>query len=492
MRLTRTVKIQLGIFVVIAVVAGSLMAFSYIQLPALFGIGRYTVTVQLPRAAGLYANGNVTYRGTTVGRVTDVRLTDTSVDATLSLNSDVAIPADLDARVASVSGIGEQYVALLPRSGAGPKLRNGDVIAADRTSVPPDISALLDAANRAVQAIPGDNVKTVIDESYTAIGGLGPELSRIVRGSTKLATDARANLDPLTTLIDQSGPLLDSQADTADSIHAWAAHLAGLTRQLQTNDSSVAGVLRNGGAAAEQARSLVDRLSPTLPVLLSNLVSVGQVALTYQPAIEQLLVLLPAGVNNIQGATLANRNTKHPALYLDFNLNFNLPPPCTTGFLPAQQQRAPTFEDAPDRPAGDLYCRIPQDSTLNSVRGARNYPCLTRPGKRAPTVKMCESDEQYVPLNDGTNWKGDPNATLSGQAIPQTDPGSPPLPQPQTAPPAAPESANDPGPPLAITHYDPATGTYVGPDGRVYTQADLAQHPQGDKTWQQLLTPPTN
>jgi hypothetical protein len=37
----------------------------------------------------------------------------------------------------------------------------------------------------------------------------------------------------------------------------------------------------------------------------------------------------------------------------------------------------------------------------------------------APTVKMCESDQDYVPLNDGLNWKGDPNATLSGQPIPQ-------------------------------------------------------------------------
>ena len=35
---------------------------------------------------------------------------------------------------------------------------------------------------------------------------------------------------------------------------------------------------------------------------------------------------------------------------------------------------------------------------------------------------MCESDEHYVPLNDGYNWKGDPNATLSGQPIPHVPP----------------------------------------------------------------------
>ena len=220
MRLTRWIRIQLTIFMVVSVVAGSLMLFGYIKLPALMGVGQYTVTVQLPRAAGLYQNGNVTYRGTEVGRVAEVRLNDTGVEAVLSLRSDLRIPSDLDAQVHSVSGAGEQYVALVPRSGQGPPLKNGDVIPVGRTSVPLDISTLLDATNRGLQAIPHDNVKTVIDESATAVGGLGPELSRIVKGSTALAIDARANLDPLTSLIDQSKPVLDSQTDSADAVHA--------------------------------------------------------------------------------------------------------------------------------------------------------------------------------------------------------------------------------------------------------------------------------
>jgi len=490
MRLTRWIRIQLAIFVVVSVVAGALMVFGYIKLPALMGAGQYTVTVQLPRAGGLYQNGNVTYRGTEVGRVSDVRLTDAGVDAVLSLRSDLAIPSDLDAQVHSVSGAGEQYVALVPRSDHGQPLKNGDVIPVARTSVPPDISTLLDAANRGLQAIPRNNVKTVVDESSTAVGGLGPELSRIVKGSTALAIDARANLDPLTSLIDQAKPVLDSQADSADAVHAWAAHLADITRQLQSNDNAVAGFLEKAPGAADEARQLIDRLKPTLPVLLANLVNINQVALTYQPAIEQLLVLLPLGTANLQAAGLADRNTKNPGTYIDFNLNINLPPACTTGFLPAQQMRTPNFEDAPDRPAGDLYCRIPQDSPITAVRGARNYPCLTRPGKRAPTVKMCESDEQYVPLNDGFNWKGDPNATLSGQDIPQLPPGSPSA-QGTPAPGVAPPPPDTGPPPIAAAEYDPATGTYLGPDGHTYTQSDLARDGAKAPTWQQMLIPPT-
>ncbi|AGZ54591.1 virulence factor Mce family protein [Mycobacteroides abscessus subsp. abscessus] len=478
MYLSKLVRRQLSVFSVVAVVAGGTMAIGYLDLPkALFGIGHYQVTVNLPSSGGLYKDGNVTYRGVEVGRVEDVRLNGGGVDAVLSLKSDTKIPANVDANVHSQTAVGELFIELVPRSGDGPKLKDGDVIPADHATLPPDINTLLAQTNAGLQAIPHGDLKTVIDESYTAIGGLGPELARIVKGATTLAADARANLDSLTTVIDQSKPVLDSQINSSDSIRAWAANVAEVTRQLQEQDPALKGVLDRGPAATTEARQLIDRLKPTLPVVLANLVNLEQVAVTYQPSLEQILVLFPKDIEMLQAAQLANRDTKqdYKGLFLSFNLNANLPPPCTTGFLPAQQVRSPSEVDYPERPAGDMYCRVPQDSALD-VRGARNAPCITRPGKRAPTVKLCESDEDYVPLNDGYNWKGDPNATLSGQSVPQQPPGTP--------PPAGPPAP----PPIAVAQYDPATGTYTGPDGKQYTQTDLARDGR-PRAWQDLLIP---
>ncbi len=484
MHLTRKTLIQMVILTVVALIAGAVMIFNFIGLPALlFGVGQYKVSVQLPDAGGLYQRGNVTYRGTEVGRVKDVRLTDQGVVADLAMNSKFKIPADLDAQVGSVSAVGEQFIALLPRTGNPPFLKDGDVITQDRTFVPPDVNSVLDAANRGLQAIPRDNLRTVVDESYTAFGGLGPDLSRLVKGSTQLAIDARANLGELTSLIDQSKPVLDSQTDTSGAIQSWASHLDTITGQLQEQDQAVAGVLQKGAPAADEVRALFDRLQPTLPILLANLVSVGEVAVTYQPSLEQLLVLLPQGMSVTQGIGAANRFTRgdYGGAYLSFNLNLNLPPPCVTGFLPAQQKRVPADVDHPDRAAGDLYCRIPQDSAFN-VRGARNIPCVTAPGKRAPTVKLCESNEVYRPLNDGFNWKGDPNATLSGQPVPDVPPGSSPAEAPPPPPPLVPA--------IAAAEYDPSSGTYVGPDGQTYTQANLARSATEEQTWQTMLLIP--
>lgn len=481
MHLSRGIKIQLAIFSFVSLIAALIMVFGYIKLPVLlFGVGRYTVTVELPRSGGLYASGNVTYRGVEVGRIDDVKVTPKGVAATLSLKSGIDIPSDVKAEVHSVSAVGEQYVALIPRSPNGAPLKDGDVIPMADTSVPPDINSLFDSANAGLEAIPGDALSTVVNESYTAIGGLGPELSRIVKGSTALAIDAHQNLDSITSLIDGAKPVLDSQSDTAPAIDAWAAQLADITTQLKTQDSAVAGLIDNAGPAATAAQQLFDKLNPTLPTILANLAGIADVAVTYNASVEQLLVLVPQSLAVEAALAVPNLNTEQKlrGLYLSFNLNINVPPACTTGYLPTQQQRTPDQLDFPARPAGDLYCRTSQDATFG-VRGVKNTPCPTKPGKRAPTAKMCESDEQYVPLNDGDNWKGDPNATLSGQPIPQPHIGT--TPDAATTPAAA--------QPIAAVPYDPATGSYVGPDGKTYVQSDLGQGAPEHKTWQTMLTP---
>ncbi|CPR01799.1 virulence factor Mce [Mycobacterium bohemicum DSM 44277] len=490
LRLTRRTWIQLAVLALVTVVSCGAMAFDFMKLPAtLFGIGEYKVTVDLPQSGGLYRTSVVTYRGTDVGQVKSVDVTATGVRAVLAMRSGVKVPSDVEASVHSRSAIGEQYIELTPlpsKEGEHPRpLGDGDVIPVGQVDVPVDIGHLLDVTNRALQAIPRDNLRTVIDEADRAVGGLGPELSRIVDGSTALANAGGKTVDPLAALIDQAPPVLNSQVQTPGAIATWANRAAAITAQFKAQDAALRDLLTEGRAGLEEGRALLDRVTPALPVLTANLVSLGDIAVVYRHDIEQLLVLLPQGIAVMSAALIPNLNSKqeYKGFYLDFNLNLNLPPPCTTGFLPPTQRRSPADVDAPDRPAADLYCRVPQDSELN-VRGARNIPCEAKPWKRAPTVEMCDSDEEYVPLNDGYNWKGDPNATYSGQGVPQYAPGQ----DPRLPPPRGTASVPAPPPaPVAVATYDPATGDYTGPDGHRYTESDLA-HPRA-KNWQALLVP---
>jgi phospholipid/cholesterol/gamma-HCH transport system substrate-binding protein len=388
-RLPKRIVWQLAIFAVVSATATGFMTFGYLRLPnLLFGIGHYSVTVQLPETGGLYDRANVTFLGNEVGQVKHVGLTPTGVEATLSLRSDINIPSNVQAQVHSVSAVGEQYIALLPQGDTSPPLKDGDVISRENTTIPPDINALLDATNRGLKAIPADNLKTVVDESYTAVGGLGPDISRIVKGSTSLAIDARTNLDALTNVIDNGPSLLDTQVDTADAVQAWAAHLATVTGELKGNDAGVQGILQKGAGAADAAKSLFDRLQPTLPVILANLTSIAPVLVTYRDNIEQLLVLLPLGTAALQTTLVPDLNTKqaYRGVYLDFHTNLNLPPPCTTGFLPAQQDVQQTFRTTPPVPlatttAGSRKIRHSTCAASATPRASRGRANVPRPSK---------------------------------------------------------------------------------------------------------------
>jgi phospholipid/cholesterol/gamma-HCH transport system substrate-binding protein len=106
--LTRFIKIQLVLFTVLTVIAVVVLGWYYLRVPSLVGIGQYKLNAELPRSGGLYATANVTYRGSTIGKVTSVEPTERGARATMSIDNRYKIPVDASANVHSVSAIGEQ------------------------------------------------------------------------------------------------------------------------------------------------------------------------------------------------------------------------------------------------------------------------------------------------------------------------------------------------------------------------------------------------
>jgi phospholipid/cholesterol/gamma-HCH transport system substrate-binding protein len=505
-----------------------------------------------------------------------VGLTPTGAKATLSLSTSPKVPANLIAEVHSVSAVGEQYVDLRPRTDSPPYLHDGSVIAVRDTTIPQAVGPMLDQVSALVNTIPKTKLGQLLDESFKGFNGSGYDLGSLFDSSTRIAGDANGVVDRTRTLTEDTGPLLDSQARTTDSIRTWARSLAGISDVLVNDDARVRTLLQNGPEAANEASRLLEQIKPTLPVLLANLTTIGQIAVTYHPSLEQLLVLLPDSVAIEQAASPLN--DPDGMAKGDFALTIDDPPICTVGFLPPSQWRSPDDTSDIDTPDG-LYCKLPQDSPL-SVRGARNYPCMGHPGKRAPTVEICNSDRPYMPLAMRQHVLGpsplDPN--LLSQGIPPDDRvtvnnrifgpvegtplppgavprGTPPgprgaygppgpgyaappvpssgpplapmspmsadlaavapldvpspgeLPTPPSAPapppppdPAAPYTANGAGPQaapssfgakgsgpsVAIARYDPHTGRYIGPDGKLYQQSDLVTS-TAPKTWRDML-----
>ena len=143
--LTRATRIKLVVFGVIAVLVIGYIGFHYANLGRLLGLrGYYTVQMELSNTGGLFPNGDVTYRGVSVGRVGALRLTPTGVVADLNISSSAPpIPARLYAVVADLSAVGEEYVDLRPITTTGPYLAEGSVIPREHTVIPLPVTSLL-------------------------------------------------------------------------------------------------------------------------------------------------------------------------------------------------------------------------------------------------------------------------------------------------------------------------------------------------------------
>src|SRR5690606_27696744 len=123
---------------------------------------------------------------------------------------------------------------------------NGSVIPVEDTTIPQEVGPMIEQVSKLVDSIPGDRISDLLDESFKAFNGAGPDLQSLLDSAATITGDASAVSDQTRALIDDSGPLLDSQVESADAIRTWARSLARVTDQLQQNDPEIRAVLQRG------------------------------------------------------------------------------------------------------------------------------------------------------------------------------------------------------------------------------------------------------
>jgi phospholipid/cholesterol/gamma-HCH transport system substrate-binding protein len=383
MMLTPLIRRQLVIFTVLAVGALLFTAVQYARVPRALGIGTSHVQVDFTDASGLYPSAIVTYRGVKIGEVSALDLKPQHAVATLEIDSDAKVPKDAIAELHSTSAIGEQYIDLVPADGHGPYLADGDTIGVAQSRAMPQISPVLDKLNGLLSSVPAESTRTLLSRTNTALSGSGDDVGDLVDSTGALVTEARAQLDATTGLIETLKPVLETQQDLSAHTVGYAAALAGLTGEVADDDGALRGLLAHAPSALARTDVLATRLRPALPDLLGDLATNAQVGNTYLPNIEQGLATYPALVSRLQ--SVLNPRAAYGDAKLDLRAAFNDPPPCIAGYLSPAQRRSPSVSTVRD--VGSLYCTLDTPGP-EGVRGARNYPCPNS-DLRGPSSESC-------------------------------------------------------------------------------------------------------
>jgi len=366
--LTRTTRIQLVVFAVIAVVVLAYTAFHYANLGRYFGLrGYYTVRLDLSNAGGIFPNGDVTYRGVSVGRVGALQLTPTGVVADLNISSSAPpIPSRLHAVVADLSAVGEQYVDLRPLTTEGPYLAQGSVIPRQVTQIPLPVTSLLTSVNTLATSLPLASLRVVLNELATGFADQGVNIQKLIEGQSKLVRAANSTISQGIALTEDSQVVLATQNAESAAFTSFASSLRLFAGQLAASDSDLRRLVATGPAAATQVAGLITDVSPSLGALIANLLTTSEVSLTRGNNLNELLSALPAAI--AAGSTVITKNGAR----FGVALTFFKPLPCTAGYQGTKIRNG--LDTSPGPPLNTrARCTSPASSGI-AVRGSANAP----------------------------------------------------------------------------------------------------------------------
>jgi phospholipid/cholesterol/gamma-HCH transport system substrate-binding protein len=248
--------------------------------------------------------------------------------------------------VHNLSAVGEQYLDFEPADDKPPYAEDGDTLHGNAASLPVDEGELLVELNSFVGSVDKKNLQTVVRELGTMFHGTGGPLQQLLDNGTTFIDEASAHTAETRALLDDGLTVLRTQEGESENIRSFSRDLAKITESLKESDQDLRTTLSETPGTAREVDQLLTDLEPTLPVLLANATSVGQVGVIHLAGLEQLLVVFPrviaAGFTGTPGDGYGHVNLQYDQTVQ----------PCTQGYKPHDQWRPPSdLSDGPIYPA---------------------------------------------------------------------------------------------------------------------------------------------
>lgn len=181
---------------------------------------RTNLSMEVPDINGLVAGANVMLRGVPVGKITGVSSNVERAVVDFYVDERYKIPVDSDVRLENLSALGESYIGFVPRTAAGPMLRDGQRITAEAVTAPPSISELAESVGRVLRQLDPAALQRIVTEADQALPDPTSVLPNLQRASvlvrnvaTHLDGKGQQLLDNFQTLLRNAqwlGPVLAS------------------------------------------------------------------------------------------------------------------------------------------------------------------------------------------------------------------------------------------------------------------------------------------
>ncbi|WP_040798704.1 MCE family protein [Nocardia higoensis] len=255
----------------------------------------YVVTVELDNSGGLQAGNDVTFRGSRIGIVKDVRAGEVGVLAEAEIDSGTKVPVGGIVAVGRLSAAGEQYLDFRPDAEGGPYLKDGDRIDREHTRTPVTVPSVLNNMSDLIGGMNPDRLNVIINELDKALAGGPDRLRNMISGISRAMAGLDSLLPQTRQLIENLQIIADTTSHAQPDLTTLTTGAGALFEQLTAADQELRRFL---DLAPDQLATLGGFITDTedpITNLTTNFVAITRAAKLRQPAIEALFPALRVG-----------------------------------------------------------------------------------------------------------------------------------------------------------------------------------------------------
>ncbi|MEA2452459.1 MAG: phospholipid/cholesterol/gamma-HCH transport system substrate-binding protein [Actinomycetota bacterium] len=258
----RWTGVKLGIFTVVTIIVT-------IWLAAVIGNLRlfsspYSVSAEFTDASGLLKGDVVKVAGVTVGRVSDIHISNGIAIVDMSVDENVDLPAGLGAAIRFRNLVGQRMVVLTGEGSATDSVESGYLIPLDQTQPAFDLTALFNGLRPLIRSTNPTDINIVTREVTKAFEGRGQKvkslldnlalvgemlagkdqaLNELLNGFSTVTADLASRDAQLSNTLSSMDELLTALADDKDELDAALVVLddaaTRLARIVDRNDSLI-------------------------------------------------------------------------------------------------------------------------------------------------------------------------------------------------------------------------------------------------------------
>lgn len=258
------------------------------------GDDSYVVTADFKDVLNLTRQTTVKSDGVTIGRVEKITRKGWSAQVRMRLRGDVTVPADVEARIAQTSLLGEKFVDLQGGGAAPARLADGATIPVARTSRGSEVEEVLGALSLLLNGGGVAQLKNISQEMHQALDGETVDTTRFLRQldtfvgtldrNRQTIIDTLDNVDRLSAQInadrgtvekalDEIAPAVTILADQRRELTSMLTHLDEFSRTgtevIRTAGADLTADLAALEPTLKQLAASGDSLPKALEVILS-------------------------------------------------------------------------------------------------------------------------------------------------------------------------------------------------------------------------------